>query len=284
MNQDIFLKSDFSIRWVVALKEEAETILDEYNMDFVPEFRLFPVFSNFDKTRWLVVSGIGRHNSAAAASYLYVISNASRSTSWINLGIAGSGKGNYGDLCLVNKISNNGSSNTYPATMPSVTFGKMKLFTSDIPVENYISHELIDMEGSAFYDVTNKLSGREFICLIKVISDGPTNSIKDLNRFKIIELIKSNITNIKTVISYYEKLSADECKTTNKSKIFLQISSQWHFTVSQKYKLNKLIRRINTLTKDEEIIELIKDCKNSRSVIITLERKILNTEVDWSLV
>ena len=284
MNQDIFLKSDFSIRWVVALKEEAETILDEYNMDFVPEFRLFPVFSNFDKTRWLVVSGIGRHNSAAAASYLYVISNASRSTSWINLGIAGSGKGNYGDLCLVNKISNNGSSNTYPATMPSVTFGKMKLFTSDIPVENYISHELIDMEGSAFYDVTNKLSGREFICLIKVISDGPTNSIKDLNRFKIIELIKSNITNIKTVISYYEKLSADECKTTNKSKIFLQISSQWHFTVSQKYKLNKLIRRINTLTKDDEIIELIKDCKNSRSVIITLETKILNTEVDWSLV
>ena len=284
MNQDIFLKSDFSIRWVVALKEEAETILDEYNMDFVPEFRLFPVFSNFDKTRWLVVSGIGRHNSAAATTYLYVISNASRSTAWINLGIAGSGKGNYGDLCLVNKISNNGSSNTYPATMPSVTFGKMKLFTSDIPVENYISHELIDMEGSAFYDVTNKLSGREFICLIKVISDGPTNSIKDLNRFKIIELIKSNITNIKTVISYYEKLSADECKTTNKSKIFLQISSQWHFTVSQKYKLNKLIRRINTLTKDDEIIELIKDCKNSRSVIITLETKILNTEVDWSLV
>ena len=284
MNQDIFLKSNFSIRWVIALKEEAETILDEYSMDFMPDFTLFQVFSNFDKTRWLVLSGIGRHNSAAAATYLYVISNASRSTSWINIGIAGSGKGNYGDLCLVNKISNNGSSNTYPATMPSVTFDKMRLFTSDIPVENYISHELIDMEGSAFYDVTNKISGREFICLIKVISDGPANSIKDLNKFKIIELFKSNITKIKTIVSYYEKLSMDEYKITNKPKIFSQILSQWHFTVSQKYKLNNLIRRINTLTKDEEIIELIKDCKNSRSVIITLETKILNTVVDWSQV
>ena len=284
MNQDIFLKSDFSIRWVIALKEEAETILDEYNMDFVPEFRLFQVFSNFDKTRWLVLSGIGRHNSAAAATYLYVISNASRSTSWINLGIAGSGKGNYGDLCLVNKISNNGSSNSYPATMPNFTFDKMKLFTSDVPVVNYTLHELIDMEGSAFYDVTNKISGREFICLIKVISDGPANSIKDLNKFKIIELFKSNITKIKTIVSYYEKLSMDEYKITNKPKIFSQILSQWHFTISQKYKLNNLIRRINTLTKDEEIIELIRDCKNSRSVIITLETKILNTVVDWSQV
>ena len=284
MNQDIFLKSNFSIRWVIALKEEAETILDEYNMDFMPDFTLFQVFSNFDKTRWLVLSGIGRHNSAAATAYLHVISNASRSTSWINLGIAGSGKGNYGDLCLVNKISNNGLSNTYPATMPSVTFDKMRLFTSDIPVENYISHELIDMEGSAFYDVTNKISGREFICLIKVISDGPANSIKDLNKFKIIELFKSNITKIKTIVSYYEKLSMDEYKITNKPKIFSQILSQWHFTISQKYKLNNLIRRINTLTKDEEIIELIKDCKNSRSVIITLETKILNTVVDWSQV
>ena len=283
MNQNKAL-NNMSIRWVVALKEEAEIILDEYNMNFDPEFTLFQVFRNFAKTRWLVLSGIGRHNSAAAATYLYVISNASRSTSWINLGIAGSGKGNYGDLCLVNKISNNGLSNTYPATMPSVTFDKMRLFTSDIPVENYISHELIDMEGSAFYDVTNKISGREFICLIKVISDGPANSIKDLNKFKIIELFKSNITKIKTIVSYYEKLSMDEYKITNKPKIFSQILSQWHFTVSQKYKLNNLIRRINTLTKDEEIIELIRDCKNSRSVIITLETKILNTVVDWSQV
>ena len=283
MNQNKAL-NNMSIRWVVALKEEAEIILDEYNMYFDPEFTLFQVFRNFAKTRWLVLSGIGRHNSAAATTYLYIISNASRSTSWINLGIAGSGKGHYGDLCLVNKISNNGSSNTYPATMPNVAFEKMKLFTSDVPVVNYTLHELVDMEGSAFYDVTNKISGRELICLIKVISDGPDNSIKDLNKLKIIELIKSNITNIKTIVSYYENLSVDEYKITNKPKIFSQILSQWHFTVSQKYKLNNLIRRINTLTKDEEIIELIKDCKNSRSVIITLERKILNTEVDWSLV
>ena len=283
MNQKI-LNSNMSIRWVVALKVEAEIILDEYNMNFDPEFTLFQVFRNFEKTRWLILSGIGRHNAAAATTYLCMISDASRSTSWINLGIAGSGKGHYGDLCLVNKISNNDSSNTYPATMPKVTFHKMNLFTSDVPLTDYTLHELIDMEGSAFYDITNKLSGREFICLMKVISDGPNNDIEDLNKFKIRELINLNIANIKTIVSYYEKLSMDQYQIIQQPKILSEILSQWHFSVSQKHQLENLIKRINTLSKDEEIIKLIKDCKNSRSVITNLEAKILNTKVDWSLV
>ena len=283
MNQKI-LNSNMSIRWVVALKVEAEIILDEYNMNFDPEFTLFQVFRNFEKTRWLILSGIGRHNSAAATTYLYMISKASRSTCWINLGIAGSGKGHYGDLCLVNKISNNDSSNTYPATMPKVTFHKMNLFTTDVPLTDYTLHELIDMEGSAFYDITNKLSGREFICLMKVISDGPNNDIEDLNKFKIRELINLNIANIKTIVSYYEKLSMDQYQIIQQPKILSEILSQWHFSVSQKHQLENLIKRINTLSKDEEIIKLIKDCKNSRSVITILEEKILNTKVDWSLV
>ena len=283
MNQKI-LNSNMSIRWVVALKVEAEIILDEYNMNFDPEFTLFQVFRNFEKTRWLILSGVGRHNSAAATTYLYMISKASRSTCWINLGIAGSGKGHYGDLCLVNKISNNDSSNTYPATMPKVTFHKMNLFTSDVHLTDYTLHELIDMEGSAFYDITNKLSGREFICLMKVISDGPNNDIEDLNKFKIRELINLNIANIKTIVSYYEKLSMDQYQIIQQPKILSEILSQWHFSVSQKHQLENLIKRINTLSKDEEIIKLIKDCKNSQSVITNLEAKILNTKVDWSLV
>ena len=168
--------------------------------------------------------------------------------------------------------------------MPKVTFHKMNLFTSDVPLTDYTLHELIDMEGSAFYDITNKLSGREFICLMKVISDGPNNNIEDLNKFKIRELIKLNIANIKTIVSYYEKLSMDQYQIIQQPKILSKILSQWHFSVSQKHQLENLIKRINTLSKDEEIIKLIKDCKNSRSVITNLEAKILNTKVDWSLV
>lgn len=106
MNKSEFLNK-MSVRWVIALKEEAKVILDYYEMALINKKTLYPVFKNIEETHWLILSGIGRHNSAAATSYLYTISKASKWTSWINIGIAGSGKGDYGNIYLVDKIFKN---------------------------------------------------------------------------------------------------------------------------------------------------------------------------------
>ena len=122
MNERTNIKNNFSIRWVIALKEEAKTIIDHYEMKLVKTKSLYRIFKNIEETHWLVISGIGRHNAAAATTYLYLISCASRSTAWINLGIAGSGKGNYGDLCLVDKISTINLKSKYPAIIKNSGF------------------------------------------------------------------------------------------------------------------------------------------------------------------
>jgi hypothetical protein len=267
---------------VVALKEEAKTIIDHYKLSIIDGNSLYPVFKNFDETHWLVLSGIGRHNGAAATAYLYSISKASKSTAWVNLGIAGCGKGNYGDLCLVDKISNSYGKNRYPTIMPRSVLAKMHLFTSDTPINNYSSQELIDMEGSAFYDIVSKFTSNELICLMKVISDGPENDLKDLNRSKIIDLIKSNIMNIKKIISYYEKLSHYDFLRNKKPYLFTQITSKWHFSVTQKYQLENLLRRVRSFLSDKNVLEIIKDCKKGASVLDILEFKIKKSEIDWS--
>lgn len=274
--------NNFSVRWVIALKEEAKTIIDHYELRFVNENPLFPIFKNTDETHWLVLSGIGRHNAAAATSYLYSTSNAMQNTAWINIGIAGCGQGKYGDLCLVDKISNNCGQSRYPTTKPRTHLPKMNLFTSDVPINDYSSQELIDMEGLAFYDIVSKFTSNELICLMKVISDGPKNNIKSLNRDKIIDLIKSNINNIKEIVSYYEKLSQLEFLNNQKPYLFYQITSDWHFTVTQKYKLENLLRRIKVFLCDKNVLEIIKDCKKGNSVLNILDLKIKQSEVDWS--
>jgi len=281
MNENCIIDS-FSIRWVVALKEEAKTIIDHYKLSVIDGKSLFPVFKNVDDTHWLILSGIGRHNAAAATSYLYSISKASKSTAWINIGIAGCGKGNYGDLCLVDKISNNYGKNRYPMTMSRSALSKMHLFTSDIPINNYSSQELIDMEGSAFYDIASKFTSNELICLMKVISDGPENNLKDLNKDRIINLIKSNIINIKKVISYYENLSHFDFLRNKKPYLYTQIISRWHFSVTQKYQLENLLRRIKSFLPDNNVLEIIKDCEKGASVLDILDFKIKQSEVDWS--
>jgi len=282
MIKEIFKENDFSVRWVIALKEEAEIIITQFKMSLFSQITVFPIFKNFDGTHWLILSGIGRHNAAAATIYLYEKSKAPKWTSWINIGIAGCGKGNYGNLCLVDKIINNSNSKTtFPDTMKRSILARMELLTTDVPIINYNSKELIDMEGAAFYDVASKIASRELIGLLKVISDGPSNDIKKLNKSNISNLIKSNISDINNVISYYELLSLTEKKIINKSDLFFKIFNQWHFTVSQKYQLDSLVRRINTFGNNQNIMYLLRDCKNSKSVISMLNKQIENHEVEW---
>ena len=271
-----------SIRWVVALKEEAQIILEHFKLKAVNEKTIYPIYKNEQETHWLIISGIGRSNAAASTAYLYSFSKASKYTSWVNVGIAGSDKGNYGDLYLVDKISTyQGKKSTYPSTMPKTHLPKMHLFTSDIPISDYSAYELVDMEGSAFFDIASKLTSKEFICLMKVISDGPKNDIKEITKSKIINLIKENLLKIIDVISYYEKLSEEEFQITEKPELFYAIKSKWHFTATQSFKLESLLRRIKVYCNNRDLEENIKSCKTSHSVINVLNSKIKKNIVNW---
>ena len=272
-----------SIRWVTAFKEEAQAILDHYKLKPIKEKTIFPIYKNEDETHWLIISGIGRNNAAAATAYLYAYSKASKYTSWINIGIAGSSKGNYGDLYLVDKISTYQRKKcTYPSTQPKATLPKMHLFTSDIPISDYSSHELIDMEGSAFFDIASKLTSKEFICLMKVISDGPKNYIKEITKSKISNLIKENLSKIIDLVSYYERLSEEEFQIIDKPKLFDKIKSKWHFSSTQSYRLETLLRRTEIFCNKKDIEKSIKNCETSNSVINVLNSKIKNNLVNWS--
>jgi len=158
----------------------------------------------------------------------------------------------------------------------------MHLFTSDIPISDYSTYELIDMEGSAFFDIASKLTSKEFICLMKVISDGPENDIKEITKSKISNLIKENLLKIIDVISYYERLSEEEFQITKKPELFYTIKSKWHFTATQSYKLETLLRRIEIYCNNRDLEEKIKSCKTSHSVINVLNSKIKKNIVNWS--
>jgi hypothetical protein len=266
----------------MALKQEAQPIIEYYKMKLLEGNNIFPIYKNYDQSHWLIISGIGRDNSASATSYLYEKSNSFKYTSWINLGIAGGGKGNYGDICLVDKIVNNSDSKTnYPDVIKKSNFTRMELLTTDIPITDYKSKELIDMEGSAFFNIASKFCSKELIGLIKVISDGPLNDIKKLNKSKIFDLINSNLISILEIVAHFEKLSKNEKKRITKPDLFFQICEKWHFTVTQKYQLEYLVRRINNFEVNDNIMYFLKDSKNSKSVMNVITNKIKNYEVDW---
>ena len=104
-----------SVRWVIALKGEAEEIIKNYAMKRVATTP-FPVYKNKDLDMWLILSGIGQLNAVAATSYLYVKSDASYNTIWINFGIVGSRNFKVGELIQIDKItSSDFQDNYYPS-------------------------------------------------------------------------------------------------------------------------------------------------------------------------
>ena len=59
-------RADIAIRWVVALKSEAQAICEYFKMTLVSNEDLYPVYRDLAGVHWLIISGIGRVNTAAA--------------------------------------------------------------------------------------------------------------------------------------------------------------------------------------------------------------------------
>ena len=84
------------------------------------------------------------------------------------------------------------------------------------------------------------------------------------------------------MVSYYERLSEEEFSIIDKPKLFNDIKSKWHFSATQSFKLETLLRRIEIFCNKKDIEKIIKNCETSNSVIHVLSSKIKNNLVNWS--
>ena len=84
------------------------------------------------------------------------------------------------------------------------------------------------------------------------------------------------------MVSYYERISEAEFLIIDKPELFNNIKSKWHFSATQSFKLETLLRRIKIFCNKKDIEKIIKNCETSNSVINVLNLKIKNNLVNWS--
>ena len=60
-----------NLRFVLALKVEAESLITLYNLKKYKRRKKFILYQNQNLNIWLVISGIGNKNSSKATKYLY---------------------------------------------------------------------------------------------------------------------------------------------------------------------------------------------------------------------
>ncbi len=276
------IKETAAIRWVVALKEEAAPIRSYYNMMPVEVGGAYPVFKDNEGKHWLVNSGIGKVNTAAATMFLNQISDAPPWTAWINLGIAGHRNSECGTLYLIDKVIDQSTNYIwYPSPAISTSIDKQSLCTVDQPETNYFGDDLFDMEGSAFFQISSNLSCQQLIVILKIVSDGPSFNIKKLTKNKISSLILSNLQQIYSTAANMEHLSSKESHRLNVPQAYIPITNNWHFSQTRAYKLRDILRRWQAVYPDQDPMFHLTENDDAASVIVKLLGMINRHQINW---
>ena len=271
-----------SFRWVIALSPEARVIRETYEMtSFAPEGP-YPVFKDASGFHWLTLSGVGRVHAAAATMYLHQISKAPPWSAWINVGIAGNRDNPYGTLHLIDKITERSTGHrSYPAPAVTSNLVRSSLVTTDQPESSYNVDELFDMEGSSFFNIACRLSCQQLVLLLKIISDGPSNHVKNLTNRKITNLVSHNIHEISKIVSEMEFAILREHDRLRLPDVYNLIITKWHFSQTQKHRLKQLVKRWQIFSPKAEIMSYLNDSMDAKSIINDLSVKLNNQLLDW---
>ena len=232
-----------SVRWVIALKAEAEEIIKNYALERVAT-KPFPVYKNTDIDIWLVLSGIGQINAVAATTYLFVKSYASYNTIWMNLGIVGSRNFKVGELVQIDKItSNDFRDNHYPspATFKNNKVERSNLITVNKPEAVFENDGVYDMEGYAFFSFAKKIASYELISVLKIISDVPGTDISKIDKLGVERLVLKKMPLIEKVLENLLSLQEILLLQQSNPDYFDEICQQKKFSFSQKVTLKKYL-------------------------------------------
>lgn len=232
-----------SVRWVIALKAEAEEIIKNYALERVAT-KPFPVYKNRDIDIWLVLSGMGQINAVAATTYLYVKSDASYNTIWINLGIVGSRNFKVGELVQIDKITSNEFRDNYypsPATFKNNNIERSNLITVNKPEMLFKSDGVYDMEGYAFFSFAKKIASYELISVLKIISDIPGTDLSKIDKIGVERLFSKKMPLIEKVLKNLLSLQEILLLQQRNPNYFDEICQQRKFSFTQKVTLRKYL-------------------------------------------
>ena len=281
---DSLVEVDSHFCWVIALRSEANPVIDTFSMKRLPSAALFPVYINPGNGHTLVISGIGSAKSAAAATYLKALLQIKSYAAWINIGIAGYYKEPIGQLYQALRVLNpeNGS-----AAFPGLGFSKIvpgtTLLTVSKQEENFSAQVLYDMEASGFCELAPLFSCNELTYVFKVVSDTPHTAASLITNKVVTGLIEKNIETISKLVDAIEALLKEEKKRLLIPREILEVMENTHFTVSNRNKLKQVYRKWRTVFPGRSLHEASDPKTSAKEFIMKLEQDLLDATKVWTL-
>jgi hypothetical protein len=260
---------------VVALSAEARPWIVQYRLQQLVGSTAFPVYVNAERSIYLIVSGIGKVNAAAATTYLYQLSGAAANGIFCNVGVAGA---DYplGTVGLVGKIVDAASDHVfYPGLQRMHPLCICTLQTVDKPQTQYIEDSWFDMEAAGFFAAARFCVAQEQIAVFKVVSDNTEHGTDKVTKAQAIDYITAAIPAIDDYLWLMLKLMSAPDLMPPATPAFDVLCQQGHFTQYQRHQLKALLKRWAICLPQRDVLEHIGEVKAAAKVLQFLEQYLL---------
>ncbi len=183
------MSSRVRVNMVVALLAEATPLIARYDLKSTRS-RGFYASSSNDLA--LVICGVGRVNASRAVERIHRTCVDDAPAAWLNVGVAGHGTALPGTALLAHEVLERASGRRlFPRGAVPPGLATTCLCTVDEPEATYQPDWAYDMEGSGFLEAAIGISDTGPVQCLKIVSDGPTRSWKELSASVIEELVGS---------------------------------------------------------------------------------------------
>lgn len=263
---------------IVALKCEANPLIQHYGLKRLQGDKVFPVYGKDDI--YLTVSGPGKIASAAATAFSRTLPDMQKNSAWLNLGIAGHKDRPVGQGLIASKISDASSGkNWYPPLVFDPPAELETLITVDNVEESFNTDAIYEMEASGYYETASRFSTAELIHCYKVISDNKQSTTKDISAKTVSGLVENRMADIDVLMTELYTLAEILRELESHPALYDEINERWHFSVYQQGQLQQLLKRWETISRTEssELKSLMADldqCSSSRGVLKNIEQKL----------
>ena len=271
-----------SLLLVCATAVEAQPLLNHYRLQRQHSYHPFPLYRSHNNATWLIESGLGQINAAAAVSALRHSSDAPDYSACLNIGIAG-GEQALGSLWQIHRISSAHDSNrAYPQVLSRSKLPSIALCSHAQACSEYQEHTLVDMEGVGFYNSASRFWVNEQIGLLKIISDNSEHTHHQLNKQRIQVLLQQASNQIIDYCEHWRAHSTAEAAYHQMPAGYEDYLQQHRFSEYQTHELKRLLHQWHVFYPQRAPSAVTAACTNSKSVLQTLRNTIADAQPRWT--
>ena len=259
------------IHFIIATNSEARPLIDLFKLKKKNSDKL-QIYCNQDFS--LTITGIGKINSAIGVIQTFYETGQKIDDCWINFGLAGHKSHEVGKIFAIRKIHDQETrQNIYPF-VNSFEIDSDECISLGKENKQYNS-KIYEMESSGFFNACIKFSSREFIQVLKIISDNYSESVDFKNNEQIYNLIIYHKKIIVEFTKYMKKIETSIFDKNQRSidEEFRKLFKKENFTFTEEKQMKSLLKLY--FTKHTSIEKNIFNIKESGDYNIKKIRNIL---------